>query len=196
VPKWFGSSISEWLFCYQSRKYRDNDINRPSFIILTIIKPLQKTFHSRTQSPWFESGFFYFESGFSKVKSGFSQRRVRIFFRTGSGFFLSPDFLRVRVRSGFRSMPFPRTFPAKPDVEFCFLSAMPNRKSNFGFWVPCRMTISIMTVSRRMKVEYHNIEYHNSIIELHKCNFHWHNWIYEFWRISHLIVLVYTSVSY
>jgi hypothetical protein len=41
--------------------------------------------------------FFYFESWFSKVKSGFSQRRVSGFF-SGSGFFSSPDFLRVRIR--------------------------------------------------------------------------------------------------
>ena len=38
----------------------------------------KKPFHSRTQSPYFESGILYFESGFSKVKSGsqsgFSQR--------------------------------------------------------------------------------------------------------------------------
>ena len=60
--------------------------------MLTIIKPFQKTLHSRTQSPCFESGFVYFESGFSKVQ-------VRVLLNT------SPDFFRVRVRSGFRSMP-------------------------------------------------------------------------------------------
>jgi hypothetical protein len=51
----------------------------------------KKPFHSRTQSPCFESGFFYFESGFSKVKSEFSQRRVRIFFESGTWFFSNPS---------------------------------------------------------------------------------------------------------
>jgi hypothetical protein len=58
----------------------------------------KKPLHFRTQSPCFESVFFYFESGFSKVKSGFFLTRVRIFFESGSGVFSSPDFLRVRVR--------------------------------------------------------------------------------------------------
>ena len=54
---------------------------------------LLRSFHSRTQSPCFESGFFYFESRFSKVKSGFSKT--------------SPDSVRVWVLvfldSGFSS---------------------------------------------------------------------------------------------
>jgi hypothetical protein len=70
-------------------------VEKSSFIMLTVIKPLQEPFHSRTQSPCFESGFFYFESWFSKVKSGFSQRQVRIQFRVR--FFSSPDFRRVRI---------------------------------------------------------------------------------------------------
>ena len=54
-----------------------------------------------------ESGFSIVESGFSIVESGFLKRESE----HESGFFPSPGFLRVRVqvrvrvRSGFRSMP-------------------------------------------------------------------------------------------
>jgi hypothetical protein len=75
---------------------------------------------------------------------------------------------------------------AEPEVEFWFLSTMPNDYFNNDCFTPNE--ISIMTVSPRMKFEYHNIEYQNRITELHKCNFQWHNWIYEFWGMSHLIV--------
>ena len=56
-----------------------------------------------SESSFIESSIFDLESGFSIVESGFLKRE--------SGFFPSPDFLRVRVqvrvrvRSGFRSMP-------------------------------------------------------------------------------------------
>jgi hypothetical protein len=53
-------------------------------------------------------------------------------------YFCLVDLTCLRLRS-WRNL---IQFPAKPEVEFWFLSAMPNRKSNFGFWVTCRMTVS------------------------------------------------------
>ena len=88
--------------------------------MLTIIKPFQKTLHSRTQSPCFESGFVYFESGFSKVQ-------VRVLLNT------SPDFFRVRVRvfleSGFSSSPSPGPSPVRVSkyavsIPMIFVSAI------------------------------------------------------------------------
>ena len=60
-----------------------------------------------SESSFIESSIFDLESGFSIVESGFLKRESE----HKSGFFPSPDFLRVRVqvrvrvRSGFRSMP-------------------------------------------------------------------------------------------
>ena len=60
-----------------------------------------------SESSFIESSIFDLESGFSIVESGFLKRESE----HKSGFFSSPDFLRVRVqvrvrvRSGFRSMP-------------------------------------------------------------------------------------------
>ena len=62
-----------------------------------------------SESSFIESSIFDLESGFSIVESGFLKRESE----HKSGFFPSPDFLRVRVqvrvrvRSGFRSMPSP-----------------------------------------------------------------------------------------
>ena len=57
-----------------------------------------------TESSFIESSIFDLESGFSIVESGFLKSESE----HESGFFPSPDFLRVRVqvrvRSGFRSM--------------------------------------------------------------------------------------------
>jgi hypothetical protein len=94
LPTWqiLVITLAIYLKMYTDYCYKEIMVYHVKFII----KPLQKPFHSRTQSPCLESGFFNFESGFSKVKSGFSQWRVRIF--SGSGFFSSPDFLRVRIR--------------------------------------------------------------------------------------------------
>ena len=44
-------------------------------------------------------------------------------------YFCLVDLTCLRLRSWRNLIP----FPAKPEVEFWFLSAMPNRKSNFGF---------------------------------------------------------------
>ena len=60
-----------------------------------------------SESSFIESSIFDLESGFSIVESGFLKRESE----HKSGFFPSPGFLRVRVqvrvrvRSGFRSMP-------------------------------------------------------------------------------------------
>ena len=60
-----------------------------------------------SESSFIESSIFDLESGFSIVESGFLKRESE----QESGFLLSPGFLRVRVqvrvrvRSGFRSMP-------------------------------------------------------------------------------------------
>ena len=61
-----------------------------------------------SESSFIESSIFDLESGFSIVESGFLKRESK----HESGFFPSPGFLRVRVqvrvrvRSGFRSMPY------------------------------------------------------------------------------------------
>jgi hypothetical protein len=95
--------------------------------------------HSRTQSPCFESGFYYFESGFSKVKSGF--------FKHESGFVSSwgPGFSRVWIflESEFRSMPCVRD---KGRLLYCFILAhlflqvltelcMVDNADNLDFWM-------------------------------------------------------------
>ena len=68
-----------------------------------------------SESSFIESSIFVLESGFSIVESGFLKRESK----HESGFFPSPDFLRVRVqvrvrvRSGFRSMPKPDSYSSK-----------------------------------------------------------------------------------
>ena len=69
---------------------------------------LENLLRMLSESSFIESSIFDLESGFSIVESGFLKRESE----HESGFFPSPDFLRVRVqvrvrvRSGFRSMPF------------------------------------------------------------------------------------------
>ena len=60
-------------------------------------------FRMLSESSFIESSIFYLESGFSIVESRYLKRESE----HESGFFPSPGFLRVRVRvrSGFRSMP-------------------------------------------------------------------------------------------
>ena len=66
---------------------------------------LENLLRMLSESSYIESSIFVLESGFSIVESGFLKRESE----HESGFFPSPDFLRVRVqvrvRSGFRSMP-------------------------------------------------------------------------------------------
>ena len=68
---------------------------------------LENLLRMLSESSFIESSIFDLESGFSIVESGFLKRESE----HESGFFPSPDFLRVRVqvrvrvRSGFRSMP-------------------------------------------------------------------------------------------
>ena len=66
---------------------------------------LENLLRMLSESSFIESSIFVLESGFSYVESGFLKRESE----HESGFFPSPDFLRVRVqvrvRSGFRSMP-------------------------------------------------------------------------------------------
>ena len=68
---------------------------------------LENLLRMLSESSFIESSIFVLESGFSIVESGFLKRESE----HESGFFPSPDFLRVRVqvrvrvRSGFRSMP-------------------------------------------------------------------------------------------
>ena len=68
---------------------------------------LENLLRMLSESIFIESSIFDLESGFSIVESGFLKRESE----HESGFFPSPDFLRVRVqvrvrvRSGFRSMP-------------------------------------------------------------------------------------------
>ena len=62
---------------------------------------LENLLRMLSESSFIESSIFVLESGFSIVESGFLKRKSE----HESGFFPSPDFLRVRVRSGFRSMP-------------------------------------------------------------------------------------------
>ena len=74
---------------------------------------LENLLRMLSESSFMESSIFDLESGFSIVESGFLKRESE----HESGFFPSPDFLRVRVqvrvrvRSGFRSMPY------KPDMQ-------------------------------------------------------------------------------
>ena len=69
---------------------------------------LENLLRMLSESSFIKSSIFDLESGFSIVESGFLKRESE----HESGFFPSPDFLRVRVqvrvrvRSGFRSMPF------------------------------------------------------------------------------------------
>ena len=66
---------------------------------------LENLLRMLSESSFIESSIFDLESEFSIVESGFLKRESE----HESGFFSSPDFLRVRVqvrvRSGFRSMP-------------------------------------------------------------------------------------------
>ena len=68
---------------------------------------LENLLRMLSESSFIESSIFDLESGFSIVESGFLKRESE----HESGFFPSPGFLRVRVqvrvrvRSGFRSMP-------------------------------------------------------------------------------------------
>ena len=68
---------------------------------------LENLLRMLSESIFIESSIFDLESGFSIVESEFLKRESE----HESGFFPSPDFLRVRVqvrvrvRSGFRSMP-------------------------------------------------------------------------------------------
>ena len=68
---------------------------------------LENLLRMLSESSFIESSIFDLESGFSIVESEFLKRESE----HESGFFPSPDFLRVRVqvrvrvRSGFRSMP-------------------------------------------------------------------------------------------
>ena len=68
---------------------------------------LENLLRMLSESSFIESSIFDLESWFSIVESGFLKRESE----HESGFFPSPDFLRVRVqvrvrvRSGFRSMP-------------------------------------------------------------------------------------------
>ena len=68
---------------------------------------LENLLRMLSESSFIESSIFDLESGFSIVESGFLKSESE----HESGFFPSPDFLRVRVqirvrvRSGFRSMP-------------------------------------------------------------------------------------------
>ena len=64
---------------------------------------LENLLRMLSESSFIESSIFDLESGFSIVESGFLKRESE----HESGFFPSPYFLRdrVRVRSGFRSMP-------------------------------------------------------------------------------------------
>ena len=74
---------------------------------------LENLLRMLSESSFIESSIFDLESGFSIVESGFLKRESE----HESGFLPSPDFLRVRVqvrvrvRSGFRSMPFSTTIP-------------------------------------------------------------------------------------
>ena len=69
---------------------------------------LENLLRMLSESSFIESSIFDLESAFSIVESGFLKRESE----HESGFFPSPGFLRVRVqvrvrvRSGFRSMPF------------------------------------------------------------------------------------------
>ena len=72
---------------------------------------LENLLRMLSESSFIESSIFDLESGFSIVESGFLKRESE----HESGFFPSPDFLRVRVRvrvrSGFRSMPIAANIP-------------------------------------------------------------------------------------
>jgi hypothetical protein len=53
--------ISKYYFVNTRRKYRDEDIKIPSFIMLkSIVNPLKKPFNSRTQNPCLQCGCLYF----------------------------------------------------------------------------------------------------------------------------------------
>ena len=76
---------------------------------------LENLLRMLSESSFIESGIFDLESGFSIVESGFLKRESE----HESGFFPSPGFLRVRVqvrvrvRSGFRSMPLASRAPSQ-----------------------------------------------------------------------------------
>jgi hypothetical protein len=64
--------------------YRIIVIKRSSFIMLTIIKPFQKTFaFSYTESLFSTPGFQKSSPGFFKHESGFFRVRVRVFLESG-----------------------------------------------------------------------------------------------------------------
>jgi hypothetical protein len=100
--------------------------------MLTIIKPFQKTFAFSYTESLFWIRFFLFRVRF------FNFFRVR-----GSGFFSSPDFLRVRVPvlSGFRSI---ETCPAIREISPIVLS---------GISVKCDKILHIETLSHLTKMD-------------------------------------------
>ena len=105
--------VDECLCRRQSNVYAEDIQRHVKLIMLTIIKPLQKPFHSRTQSRCFESGFFYFECGVSKVKSGFYQRRVRIFFS-------SPGASPVRVSKYTQTLSYHQPYKLQDSfISYC-----------------------------------------------------------------------------
>ena len=86
-----------------------------------------------SESSFIESGIFQFGSGFSVVESGFLKRESE----HESGFFPSPGFLWVRVRSGFRSMPIAL-------AKLSYFNAL-------CFSTPCTIFRQLITVTLQLK---------------------------------------------